>query len=717
MRYPVKKYLGIVLLFSAVNIYCSKLKNVEQAEGIGQKSSIASTVYTLLTPEQSLSKLKMLFNPGIVPTQEEVATLANTLTGDTQSCKNMVNGWQNANNYNNNYTNNMIVFLSKILEQADIKTTDCQLASPNPCEGQYIYPPNGVHSSFWGPPAWSENLGTSMARTVMDDAKNGLPYTNVLTTTSYMMTTMMMMEAAYKDYVNLVPQPNQIKVFFQNADPTLTPLAAGLTPGSPTYLHFFTNANFYNNCNPNVPTTNSASINIQIGAFASYLNNLQTNYCFNQSMGYLTHIPPVQQLTKYYKDADIQKYALNLNDLTDWRRVTINQTQDINQITPFWIASNLRNSSQLTLVSKKIGFFTTSSFLLHFNNNKSNASRGWADQTRIVALGSKFQGADREVPLNGSAVDTAHATSQCVVCHGHLDPFKQFFVNDLDVTGAAYQAHNKPNFIPGQYAMNGIVQQGNGLEDLANILASDKQFAVNAVQNLCNYVHGKPCNTSDPQFTQVVNDFISNGYLWNDLVASFACSPIGHRLTPILSFQGNNTYSASAITFDQICPAIESRLGIEGACSSDVLLKAIPATDYARGVLNLIHPLMPSYIFVQAATTWCNMVASSGFLTTNHPKTMDTNYYTVSKNKDGTIDASPQIEALVYQFLGLPRGSPTGASIVQALTASYAQAYSVQVNSTAFKALGLTTEEVHDTALNSTFITACQSPWFLGLGF
>jgi hypothetical protein len=383
-------------------------------------------------------------------------------------------------------------------------------------------------------------------------------------------------------------------------------------------------------------------------------------------------------------------------DWNDWRLVTIEQSSASEGASPvFYDIPSLRSSFQMRLRTPRVGFFGTLAFQANWATNAANVNRVTANQVLIVALGKSFDGNDTTVPLFDSTLDSQHATpgSNCYNCHQTLDPFRQFFRQSYslyyrDQTDASQRRQ------PAMFAVDGVRAGGEGVADLAKILAEHPRFATAWTQKLCHWANSIPCMENDPEFERVAGVFRRSGYKWKTLVRELFSSPL---ITMAGTTRTSETrgVSLSVARRDHLCVALSKRLSISDLCAMttpepDSLSSAIrryaafiPVDGYDRGLELASLSTDPNPFFRISTESMCILLSD---------RVVDAG----GMSPYSSLDPKAAIADFVQTIMALPPSDPRATEARQIL----------QEHFDASKSSGASASE----ALKSTFTLACASP-------
>jgi hypothetical protein len=408
------------------------------------------------------------------------------------------------------------------------------------------------------------------------------------------------------------------------------------------------------------------------------------------------------------RTSTVQLGQMMASDFTDWRMVTISQGA---ATTRFFDLPTLRSSSTLTLQIPRVGFFTTPAYFANWPTNTSNMMRVTTNQALIVATGHQVDGTDSTVPPSTPGLDSTHAVpgSACYGCHQLLDPTRSVFQSQLSYYYYPQTEASGLTTQPGLFAFQGVIAYPHTLDDFGQTLASHPLVAAAWAQKLCYYVNSAPCDPTDPAFTTIVSAF-SNGFSWNNLVHDLVISPITTNAAESQTVDLNGEVIA-VTRLGHMCAALNNRLGFTDICGLDLTLASnkltqpeatiqeiaggLPSDGYGRGATIPVLPNQPSLFYRAGMENICEAVAE---LTIDSPPIAN------QPNAIRWSSTQPQvaISAFVSTIMGLTSSDPRAAQATAVLQSHYTQAQQTGVNAT--------------SALQSTFVAACLSPTFIGIG-
>lgn len=548
-------------------------------------------------------------------------------------------------------------------------------------------------------PLLFQNLKESFARTCLQLISEGRPFSEVLTTDRFMLTT------ALKSLYMQIEMPYDIHDWsFKFNHGERPPIEDTLNPDSPNYMVWGYEA----------PTTTTADRVFKPGEicagdtskisewpgntllFQVLLGSIPRDST-NNSLG-ITDLGCMEHPAKPYFTPD---------DLSDWQMVQI-----VNSGTPLasYDLPALRASGG-TLSSKlpRIGFFTTPAFMAVWNTNDSNQHRVTANQALLVALGEGFTSLDSAIatPPDLTAVDGQHAVenSACYGCHQSLDPMRQFWNNAYSYSD---QVAGRAG-APASFGFANVQQNGETLADFGGFLGqvSDEQvsgdalnrFALELTQKLCFLANSSRCESTDPEMRRVAHAFEDSSYDFHALVRELFSSSL---VTYATSTQTADTVGTtiSIARRDQLCQSLSHRLGRADLCEIEMptptnvttamnrLAGALPADGFSRGSQYPVTPPDPNLFYRAASELVCEAIAV---------KVVDSDdpVYTSDASDDALLD-------MVSTVMGLVPSEPKYQPALEILQQHLSAAQDGGASAT--------------DALRSTFAAACESPVTLAVG-
>jgi hypothetical protein len=634
----------------------------------------------------ALRKVKNILT-GLAPTDADLAAATTPNGMNSAALATLIDGWMQTPQFQDK----MMTFFENSFQQSSLAILDYEFQlrkRPGAFDLPYgIYSDNALPLLF-------QNMKESFARTAVSFVSSGRPFTDLLTTNEFMMTT------ALKSLYMQIEAPYDIHTFNwkfnQGTRPALTDT---LDPTSPNYMVFGYAA----------PTTTAGKkFSGTCAGDATKVSQYPGNtYLFQLLLGAVnrdtasnspgsTNLGCMEHGTKPYFDP---------TDFTDWQMVTITKGSALR---PYDLPALRASKDMLASALPRVSFFTTPAFMAVWNTNDSNQHRVTANQALLVALGEGFTSAQANFPLppTTTAVDGEHAVtgSVCFVCHKALDPMRQFWGNAFDYNDQGGTARSTG---AAAFGFANVSQTGTTLTDFGTLLQSvtDEQvtgnvisrFALAMTQKLCFFANSAQCEETDPEMRRIALDFQNAKFDFNVLVRELFSSPLVTAAASTATFVQDGV-TISITRRDQLCQALSNRLAMPDICQLAVplvsspinlLAGALPADAFSRGTQFPVTAPDPNLFYRAASELVCEKVASL-----------------VVDATSGTVfpSSSPaaSIEDLVSRIMALPPTDPQHAGAVQILTDHFNAAKSSGATAT--------------SAMRSTFSAACQSPTSLGLG-
>jgi hypothetical protein len=646
-----------------------------------------SVPFTPAAPTVYVAKVKNLL-VGLPPTDAEIASV----TADPGTLPQLITGWMQLPQYQQK----MMVFFQLAFQQAQITKTNFVDISP----------PNGLGNGRSVPLA-VQNATESFARTVLASAMAGAPFNDAFTTTHLMMTPALMAMYAYLDVhatsnTNVLTDPitrQRLTITIESTTPI--PLSDTVTPGNQNYLHFY---------NPELPAI--VYPDTQAGC------NGQTSISLPASSEQLWHtlygeVPPHKVtltdgtvVSCPIRGGTGAGQAFTDADFTTWNLVTLRRPGQGEPTSTFYDLPALRASNVLVLAAPRPGFFSTPAFQANWPTNQSNMMRVTLNQALIVATGTAVDGTDATLPTSTPGLDPAHAApgSACYGCHQLLDPTRAVF--DTTYTWF-YNQQQDPALInkPSLFAFQNVVQPMQTIDDFARILAAHPLVPQAWAQKVCYYASSAPCDPADPEFQRIVKDF-ANGLSWNTLIQELMASPITTNAAPTKTHDTNGEVIAVARR-DHLCAALNNRLGLDDICQLDVnhggatatglIMGGMPSDGYGRGATVPVLPNQPSLFYRAGVENICASV--SAIVVDPGAAAMRQQPHA---RQWSSKDPATAIHDFVATIMGLTAADPRASEATAILTDDLAAAMQAGATPT--------------DALRSTFVAACLSPSFLGIG-
>jgi hypothetical protein len=558
----------------------------------------------------------------------------------------------------------------------------------------------------------NQNLRDSFALTAWQLVADGRPFTEVLTTRKYMMTT------ALKSLYLQIEMPNDQPLNFLNQAKKLAwkvdmsgtpiPLEDTLNPASPNYMVFSDEAPAVAAQFKLEPTCQGTAG--RINAYTGYAQ------LFQRLLGLTPRYPALAQTAECNEHG--AKPYFTAQDLSDWQWVTIRTKTAAEAYLQPYDLPTLRKTSELALAIPRVGFYTTPAYLALWNTNDSNQHRVTANQTLLVALGQSFTGAESIIPISTTGLDSSHSVNgtECYGCHKSLDPLRQFWGSQLDYNDrndflargfGTVPANPRPAAIGGALAFGNVNATGADMFGLGPLLAQVAEpdgltrFAMSITQQLCFFANSSMCLEDDPEFRRVAQAFQSGNFDFRALVTEFFASPLATAATSTATTMKNGV-SVSISRRDQLCGTLSVRLNKPDVCAQAVtvpsltqsatarIASSLASDGFSRGEEFPVTPSSPTLFYRAASELLCENIA---------PQVVDA-LGVDSLYKSASFAAS--IDDMVSRVMGVPSSDPRHAEAVTILTSHYNASVAAKNTAT--------------NSLRSTFVLACESPSSLSFG-
>jgi hypothetical protein len=617
---------------------------------------------------------------GLPPTDDEIAKV----TADPTQLGALVDTWMTYPEYQTK----MMRFFELAFQQTQIGESDfSNMLQP----GQLQLDMNTSTQSLM-----VQNQQEVFARTMLALADANQPFTQAMTTQSYMMTTAMRVFYALTDVWQLDNGIEGIHDYFAGATPTppnivvesttAIPLSETLDPTDAAhYMHWY---------DPGSSASGCTTITYPPRA----------NTLYNVLLGHLDAEGSCKSTTT--------NGQLTAGDFSDWSMVTIQQPTAGQKTTNFYDLTTLRAASTtapIILNRPYLGYYTTPAFFANWQTNASNEMRVTLNQTLIVATGAQIDGTDGTVPTSTPGLDTTHAIGPCVGCHQLLDPTRSIFSSTFSWY---YGTQLDPtwNSQPGRFVFEGVQAPMSTIYDFGKILSNHHLVASGWAQKLCYYMDSEACVATDPEFVNIVNLFQTSNYSWNALVKAVVTSPITtHAVTSLTATTNGEIVAVSRR--DHLCAALNARLGFADICGlnaalADVapktalaIVPGLPSDGYGRGSVVPVLPNQPSLFYRAGVENFCELIA---------PLVIDPKTPIANAKSWSSSDPTSAISDFVSLLIGLPPSDPRAAPVQKALSDHYTAALA--------DTLDAGTKVTATEALQSTFIAACLAPSLDSMG-
>ena len=414
-------------------------------------------------------------------------------------------------------------------------------------------------------PMFRANLEESFVRTAAAIVAEGRPFTDILTTRRWAVTTAMLAALAFVD---------QTEATMRNVKHSVI-AGAGADSLQDRVWHV---ASMPDTCTPRSPIATVEMMDLMLG-FATCQG--MTVYRFTDSL---------------LGDADFE----------DWRMVDLSKATSAAEVPLFYDVARLRTAERVALMQPRVGFFTTPAFLENWETNEDNQFRVTTSQTLIVALGEIFSPADATVPvrLDGLAREHAEPGTTCYGCHQFLDPMREYFARNFSFQ---YRRGNTAGNITPSFAFHGVVHDAGSLGDFASTLAKHPDFAPGWVQKLCYWANSQACDRNDPEFTRVTQAFVASGFKFKTLLVELLSSPL---VTYATAGAGEAQAFVSITRKQHLCQLLSVRLGISDACAeARNFAGLIPEDDFSRGSAEPVQTAVTGLFHYAAAEKLCARLA------------------------------------------------------------------------------------------------------------
>jgi len=550
------------------------------------------------------------------------------------------------------------------------------------------------------------SFSESFARTVSYLVSEGRPFSEVLTTDEFMMTTAQMAFLAFTDDELIDDEETHTVRTTADHFDTLTlvrdeasapPLAQALNPASANFGVFWHGALAALPAACNV--TSSQDIDTTQNVTGEWrLGGGITPSFFVFSSVVLGRHQSVQRQgqTNCNSGASNKQPLLDRGDYTDYRLVKVRKPAAEETPTIFYDIAAMRGSSELVLHTERVGFLTTPGFFSTWATNEDNSSRVTINQALIVALGKSFEGV-AVTDFSSASIDADHADpeSECYGCHQTLDPMRDFYRASYS-NFYGQQTDPERTGLAGDFVFGGIEAEGSGIRDLVNILATHPAFPYAWAQKLCYYANSEACPEGE-ELDRIVLAFKEADLDFKVLVRELFSSPLVTGSACIAGADSGTTASISRRS--TFCSQLSTRLGSPDICgirthfrdgttlqnSLRDAVASVPDDAFSRSVVEPVV-ISETSLFTRANTeAACTLAAQNGALV-----------FADQTTEEATL-------ALVVSLMGLPVTDKRHEAALDILRDHVAEA--------------LTAEKTEEEALQSAFVLACMSPSVAGVGF
>ncbi|HKO50205.1 MAG TPA: hypothetical protein VJV79_20885 [Polyangiaceae bacterium] len=587
----------------------------------------------------------------------------------------------------------------------------------------------------------------SMSRTALKAIADAKPFTDTVTTHTFMMTPTLMSLYLALDQAQVddagkqtlsVPLPDgtlsTTQAFWLTYQPPLDPAAMPVVPNpiplsetidqaSPNFMHFAVAAPF--KCSmPQLDETGHVLLDANGNAMKADVTYNQRKYssvsaAFLGLFGYATrnHLsdpsdPNGAPTLTIPDDVPADKknlYQYNCNGGTAftspnvtaqdviWRPVTVRVAKSGEKLTPFYDLPTLRSANEIVVRTPRVGYFTTPAFFANWATNNSNQHRDTLNQALIVGVGRSINPVDKGTSTvldNGKDGQHSDPTSPCYSCHQTMDPMRNIFRQSFTYS---YHTQHDPAqvYSTASFDYLGKKAELTSFDDFAKALIEHPLYAGAWAQKLCYYANSSGCSEQDPEFKRVVQAFVDSQYDFHTLLLELFSSPLVTGQTATKTWRDlGETVSISRQ--DHFCAALTNRLqlatslcvGITDSTTRIAVTNNIPLDGYLRGAEAPALSTSQTPFYRGATESLCAYAAG---LTVDKTKSR----YDSTK-KDAAITD------FVANIMGITSADPNSAIATQLLTEHYDAAIAASAKPT--------------DALKSTFIVACLSPTSVAIG-
>lgn len=592
--------------------------------------------FVALPAEVYVSKVKNLMT-GLPPTSAEIEAVR----ADPGALRGLVDGWM----ANPNFEEKMLAFFALAFQTPAVTRQNLNdMGVPTPPQGD----PAGLYA----------NIAEMVPRTALDAMKRDLPFNQLLSTRSFMMTSALASFMAYLDR-DQGALNKEAQTLYNT--PTTDHPATGIPLGqSVTDKVWFADKPFANAKCADPTTTEFHSSDLLYLLYGQLRCGLTT-----------VAVTPVMAPT----------------DFTDWRMVEMKDATATLPAATFYDIPAMRTATSLPLAIPRAGFFMTPGFLQTWVTNKDNLYRLTTNQALIVALGISIDGTDTTVPLTGLGAAASHVQAPCVGCHQTLEPMKNYFAQSMSVQYRP-QLDKTLASSTASFSLGGVTRNGGTVADLATTLASHPAFATGWTQKLLYWASSVGAEADDPELARIAQAFTDSGFKWKTLVREVMTSPLVTGSAASKTFT-DREFVVSLSRRQHWGYALSKRLGLpDPFANTKSLASNIPADEFSRAAVEPALNASPGMFYRATVEAVCLKLA---------PRVVDgTNPVFSSATPDKAI------LDMVTNLVGMPDADPRQRILVDALTAHFAAA----------KAAGAKPGD----AMQSTFTVACSSPVTAAMG-
>ncbi len=553
----------------------------------------------------------------------------------------------------------------------------------------------------------NQNFAESFARTVTVMNREGRPFSDVLTTDTFMMTTAMMSFLAFTDdeVVNddgtrtvrtTAGHFNEITLVRDQQD--APPASQALDPNHPNFATFW---------HPRLASQlDPVSCNVQASQTIDTTQNVNGEWRINTSPAYFVFSAVAlgrMQSVRRHNVAGCNTNAsniaplLNRDDFSDWRMVRVRPPDDGGTADWFYDAPGLRGADELRLHTPRVGFFTAPGFLGTWPTNEDNSARVTINQTLIVALGASFEG--EAVSDFTPQIDEEHATGECYGCHQTLDPMRDYFRASF-TNFYGQQLDEERTDLQADFVFGGAQEEGSGVHDLADTLQAHELFPYAWAHKLCYWANGDACAEGE-ELDRIAATFVESNFQFKVLVRELFSSPLVTGSACVSGVDAGTT--ATIARRSTFCNSLSHRLGFEDLCAlrthfrdADDLqddmrdaVASVPDDAFSRAEVRPVV-ITETGLFARAnREAACSIIAQDGF-----------------DSVFGDLSEEEALDVMVNDLMGLPESDERHDEIRQVLLDHIEEVLASEGG-----------EGDRTVALQSAMAVACMSPGTAGVGF
>ncbi|MET0595613.1 MAG: hypothetical protein ABW133_23150 [Polyangiaceae bacterium] len=703
------------MLLAGVGIACTGTLDVPSKGAPGGQTPDGGTdlPFEPVAARVYVPKVKNLML-GLPATAEEIAAV----TADPTAFRDLVDAWFVRPEAQAKLAN----FFNKAFQQTQI--------SPNDFFDQLSV------DSLTGLPVFTQ-AQESMSRTALKTIVEGRPFTDTVTTHTFMMTPALMsmylaIDQSQVDDANKVsvsvPMPDgsisTTQAFWLTYQATAPiPLSESIDPASPNFMHFAVAAPF--SCSvPVLDATghvvvdaagkatkqdvkyNQRKYSSVTGAFLGLFGWAPSKYVSDPadpngppSITIPADVPAEQKnLYQYNCSGGVSFTSPNVTaqDVI-WRPVTVRVAGPGERLTPFYDLPALRQANEIVVRMPRVGYFSTPAFFANWTTNNSNQHRNTLNQALIVGIGRSINPVDKGTSTvldNGKDGQHSDPTSPCYSCHQTMDPMRNVF---RQMYTYSYHAQHDPAQLFSTASFDYLGQKSalGSLDEFAQALVTHPLYPVAWTQKLCYYANSSGCAEDDPEFLRVVAAFKESNFDFHTLLVELFSSPLvtGQTATKTGREVGE---TVSIARQDHFCSALTNRLqlttslcvGITDNATKIAVTNNIPLDGYLRGAEAPALSTDQTPFYRGATESLCAYAAG---LTIDKTKSR----YESAKKDSAITD-------FVSNIMGITPDDPNSAAVTQLLQEHYDAAIAAKASPT--------------DALKSTFIIACLSPTSVAMG-